>query len=365
VRLKDQFLLDPDVVFLNHGSYGACPRPVLEEYQRWQRELEREPVEFLARRCGGLIAEARAALGDYLGARGDDLVFVPNATTGMNVVARSLQLGPDDEVLTTELEYGAVDFTWDATGARIVRAPLESLWDQVTEATRVLSFSHVASPTGAILPVAELCARARELGLLAVVDGAHAPGHVAVDLAAIGADAYSGNGHKWLCAPKGAGFLWARPELQPRLDPLVVSWGWPETEFAKRHEWQGTRNPAAFLSVPAAIEVQREWGWDEVRPRCHALVERFVQECGLPAAATEFGQMVAVELPAGTHVEELQRRLFDEHRIEVPCFEHDGRPLLRISVQGYNDEGDIEQLVEAMRRELPGAPRRRGAPNAH
>jgi isopenicillin-N epimerase len=229
----------------------------------------------------------------------------------------------------------------------------------------VLSFSHVASPTGAILPVAELCARARELGLLAVVDGAHAPGHVAVDLAAIGADAYSGNGHKWLCAPKGAGFLWARPELQTRLDPLVVSWGWPETEFAKRHEWQGTRDPAAFLSVPAAIEFQQEWGWDEVRAGCHALVERFVQKCGLSAAATEFGQMVAVELPAGTQVEELQQRLFDEHRIEVPCFDHDGRPLLRISVQGYNDEGDIEQLVEAMRRELPGAPRRRGAPNAH
>ena len=327
VHLRDQFLLDPDVVFLNHGSFGACPRPVLEKYQQWQRELEREPVEFLARRWDGLIAEVRGELGDYLGARGDDLVFVSNATTGMNVVARSLRLGPEDEVLTTDLEYGAVDFTWDATGARIVRAPLESLWDHVTEATRVLSVSHIASPTGAILPVAELCARARELGLLAVVDGAHAPGHVPVDLAAMGADAYAGNAHKWLCAPKGAGFLWARPELQERLDPLVVSWGRPETEFAKRHEWQGTRDPAAFLSVPAAIEFQREWGWDEVRARCHALVERFVAASGLQATASEFGQMVAVELPP-CDPDVVQRRLFDEHRIEVPCFDHGGRSRL-------------------------------------
>ena len=259
-HLRDQFLLDSDIVFLNHGSFGACPRPVLEKYQQWQRELERQPVEFLARRFDGLIAEVRGELGDYFSARGDDLVFVTNATTGMNVVARSLRLGPEDEVLTTDLEYGAVDLTWDATEARIVRAPLESLWDHVTEATRVLSVSHIASPTGAILPVAELCARARELGLLAVVDGAHAPGHVPVELAAMGADAYAGNAHKWLRAPKATGFLWARPELQKRLEPLVVSWGRPETEFAKRHEWQETRDPAAFLSVPAAIEFQRQWG---------------------------------------------------------------------------------------------------------
>jgi isopenicillin-N epimerase len=347
--LRDEFLLDPDVVFLNHGSFGACPRPVLEVYQRWQRELELQPVEFLARRSAGLLEEARAALAAYLGARGDDLVFVPNATTGMNTVARSLRLRPEDEVLTTDLEYGAVDLTWEATGARVVRAPTESLWESVSERTRVLSVSHVVSPTGAILPVAELCARARSLGLLVVVDGAHAPGHVPVDLAAIGADAYAGNCHKWLCAPKGAGFLWVRPELQERIDPLVVSWGWPEREFGKRHACQGTRDPAAFLSVPAAIEFQREWGWDEVRARCHALAERFVAGCGLPAAAAEFGQMVAVELPP-CDPESLQRRLYEEHRIEVPCFEHDGRPLLRLSVQGYNDGADVEALLGALAR---------------
>ena len=280
MTLREQFFLDPEVVFLNHGSFGACPRPVLGVYQEWQRELERRPVEFLARRWDGLLAEARAALAAYVGARADDLVFVPNATTAMNTVARALALAPADEVLTTEDEYGAVDLMWGATGARVVRVPAGSLWEHVTERTRVLSISHVASPTGALVPVQELCARAREAGILSVVDGAHAPGQVPVDLGALVADAYAGNCHKWLCAPKGAGFLWARPELQRRIDPLVVSWGWPESEFVKRHAWQGTRDPAAWLSVPAAIEFQREWEWDEVRERCHGLAQRFLELSG-------------------------------------------------------------------------------------
>ncbi|HKP18713.1 MAG TPA: aminotransferase class V-fold PLP-dependent enzyme [Gaiellaceae bacterium] len=321
---------------------------MLEAYQEWQRELERQPAEFLTRRWDSLLWEARVALGSYLGARADDLVFVPNATTAMNTVARSLALEPGDEVLTTDHEYGAVDLTWAATGARVVRRPPESLWEGLSERTRVLSVSHVVSHTGAILPVAELCARAREAGVLAVVDGAHAPGQVPVDLASIGADAYAGNCHKWLCAPKGAGFLWAREELQARIDPLVVSWGWRQEAFGQRHSWQGTRDPAAWLAVPAAIEFQREWGWDEVRRRCHALVERFVASSGLALAGTPFAQMVAVELPP-CDPDAIQRQLYDRHRIEVPCFEHAGGPLLRISVQGYNTEEDVERLVAALR----------------
>lgn len=347
MSLRDEFLLDPDVVFLNHGSFGACPRPVLEAYQGWQRELERRPVEFLGRRWDDLLGEARAALAGYVGARPDDLVFVPNATTAMNTVARSLRLGPDDEVLTSDQEYGAIDLMWEATGARVVRRPLESLWDGVTERTRVLSVSHVVSATGAVADVAALCRRAREAGVLSVVDGAHSPGHVPVDLVAIGADAYAANCHKWLCAPKGAGFLWVREELQGQIDPLVVSWGWPEPGFAERHGWQGTRDPAAWLAVPAAIEFQREWGWDGVRAGCHTLCERFLERSGLAPAGHPFAQMVAVELPA-CDPDEVQRRLRDEHRIEAPCFERNGRPLLRLSVQGYNTEEDVERLVVAL-----------------
>ena len=344
--LRGQFLLDPDVVFLNHGSFGACPRPVFEAYQRWQRELEREPVEFLARRWERLLAEARADLARYVGAQADDLVFVTNAMTGMNTLARSL-VEPGDEVLTSDQEYEAVDAAWEAAGATLVRAPVESLWEHATDRTRVLSLSHVTSPTGLVVPVDEHCRRARGLGILTVVDGAHAPGHVPIDLAALGADAYTGNCHKWLCAPKGAGFLWVREELQPRIDPLVVTWGWDEPEFTKRHLRSGTRDPAAWLAVAAAIEFQREWGWDDVRARCHALVERFGEASGLPVVTDAFGQMASFELPPGDP-EAVQLRLWDEHRIEVPCFDWNGRPLLRLSVQGYNTEEDVERLVAAL-----------------
>lgn len=183
------------MVFLNHGSFGACPRPVFEEYQRWQRELERQPVEFLDRRWDELLGEARALLAGSLGARAEDLVFVPNATTGVNTVARSLRLGPDDEVLTTDHEYGAIDLTWEATGARVVRRPIESVWEGVSDRTRVLAVSHVTSPTGIVVDVGELCRRARAAGIIGVVDGAHGPGHVPVGLGALGADAYAGNCH--------------------------------------------------------------------------------------------------------------------------------------------------------------------------
>lgn len=345
MSLRDQFLLDPEVTFLNHGSFGACPRPVFEAYQGWQRELEREPVEFLARRCEELLGEARGALGAYVGARADDLVFVTNAMTGMNTLVRSL-VEPGDEVLTSDQEYGAVDAAWEAAGAVLVRAPLDSLWEHAGERTRVLSLSHITSPTGEIVPVAEHCREARSRGLLSVVDGAHAPGHIDLGLGALGADAYTGNCHKWLCAPKGAGFLWVRPELQARVDPLVVTWGWDEAAFAERHLRSGTRDPAAWLSVPAAIEFQREHGWDDVRARCHALVERFEQASGLRRVSRAFGQMAAFELEADPA--QTQRRLWDEHRIEVPCFEWNGLPLLRLSVQGYNTEKDVDRLAAAL-----------------
>ena len=337
------------MVFLNHGSFGACPRPVLEEYQRWQRELERQPVEFLGRRWDELLGEARAALARYVGARPDDLVFVPNATTAMNTVARSLRLGPDDEVLTSEHEYGAIDYVWEATGASVVRRPLESLWDGVSERTRVLSIQPRR--------VADRGRRRRRRRPLPAGAGRRDP-------LGRGRRARAGPGARRprlarrrrlrgqlpqvaVRAEGRAGFLWVREELQQRIDPLVVSWGWPKEQFGERHGWQGTRDPAAWLAVPAAIEFQREWGWDEVRERCHALAERFLESSGLSPAGRPFAQMVSVELPP-CNPEEVQRRLREEHSIEVPCFERNGRALLRLSVQGYNGEEDVDRLSSAL-----------------
>jgi isopenicillin-N epimerase len=374
VALRDEFLLDPDVVFLNHGSFGACPRPVFETYQRWQLELERRPVEFLGRRLEGLLAEARARLAAYVGARADDLVFVPNATSALTVVARSLPLEPGDEILATDHEYGACDLLWrhvcNRAGASYVKAPVplpvttreeivEAVSSRLTPRTRALFVSQVTSPTALVLPVAELCSRARAAGVLAVVDGAHGPGQLPLDLDSLGADVYAGNCHKWLCAPKGSGFLWARPEAQEWLEALVVGWGFgDDATFLTRNERQGTRDPAAFLTVPTAIEWQEANGWDEARARCRALArlarDRLAELTGTPPLAPDglLAQMTSALLPP-CDGKQLQRRLYDEHRVEVPVYEWNGQALLRASFQGYNGEDDLERLLAALARLLP------------
>jgi len=336
-----EWLLDPGVTLLNHGSYGACPEPVFARYQELQRELERNPVEFLARRFDELTAEARAALATFVGARADDLVFVPNATSGLNAVIRSLNLEPGDEVLTTKHEYGAVTRTWEFVGARLVYPEPEELAAAIGPRTKVVSFSHITSPTALVLPVEEICAAAREAGVLSIVDGAHAPGQLPLDLARLGADIYAGNCHKWLCAPKGAGFLWARPEHQGWIDPLVVSWGYDEG-FVRRHGWQGTRDPAAALAVPAAIEAHRSFDLE----RCRRLAESFHDRLP-PVGPTPAPQMWASEVQTDDP-DGLQRRLFEEHRIEVVVREWEGRSLLRVSIGPYNGAADVERLLDAL-----------------
>ena len=335
------FLLDPDVTFLNHGSYGACPAPVFERYQELQRELERNPVEFLGRRFHELTAEARAALAGFVGARADDLVFVPNSTSGLNAVIRSLRLRPGDEVLTTRHEYGAVMRTWEFAGATLVYAEPERLAEAIGPRTRAVSVSHITSPTALVLPVEEICAAAREAGVLSIVDGAHVPGQLPLDLGRLGADVYAGNCHKWLCGPKGAGFLWARPEHQEWIDPLVVSWGYDEG-FVRRHGWQGTRDPAAALAVPAAIEAHSSFDLE----RCRRLAASFHDRLP-PVGPTPAPQMWASEVDA-PDPEALQRRLFDEHRIEVVVQAWEGRSLLRVSIGPYNEAADVEKLLDAL-----------------
>ena len=252
VPLKEYFLLDPTIIFLNHGSYGATPKPVFEAYQYWQRRLERQPVLFLGRELPALMHESRAALGEYLNADADDLVYIPNATHGINIVARSLKLDPGDEVLTTDHEYGACDYTWEfnceRTGARYVHqsislpvhsedAIVEQFWEAVTPRTKVIYLSHITSSTALQMPVEEICRRAKERGILTVVDAAHAPGQIPVDLQTLGADIVFGNCHKWMLAPKGSAFLYVRREVQDLIDPLVVSWGThptPEIETGSR-----------------------------------------------------------------------------------------------------------------------------------
>ncbi len=386
--LRQEFLLDPDVVFLNHGSFGATPEPVFAEYGRWQRELERQPVEFLGRRAEDLLDEARAAMASYLGCERDNLVFVPNATTGINVVARSFPLQSGDEVVGTDLEYGACEQTWQwfcaKRGACYVKAhiPLPvaapdevvgAIFAAVTPRTRAIFLSHVTSGTALRLPIEEVARRARALGILTVVDGAHAVGQWPVDLAALGVDCYASNFHKWLCAPKGSGFLFAHPDQHAWLESPIVSWGWvdgnahfrTDTPFVSRNQMQGTRDIAAFLSAPSAVTYQRERDWDAVRERCHALAvearDRIAALSGLPQLSPVecpegyrwFLQMAIAPLPAGIDGVELKGRLYDAFRVEVPVTWWNERPFIRVSFQGYNTRDDLEALMAALEDLLP------------
>ena len=373
-NLRKLFLLDPSVTFLNHGSFGATPKSVFYEYQNWQMELERQPVEFLGRRFNDLMAESRAALGIYLGTHADNLVYTQNATISINIVARSLELGAGDEVLTSDHEYGAMDRTWrflsKEHGFTYINQPvsldshtafIDSFWSGVTPRTRVIFLSHITSPTAVIFPLDEIIKRARVAGIITIIDGAHVPGQLALDLDALGADFYGGNLHKWLCAPKGAGFLYARPEMQHLLKPLVVSWGYESetpsgSTFIDHHEWWGTRDLAAFLTVPAAIEFQTKHKWDTVQAACHQLaVDAQTRICNLTGLAplhslTEnwFAQLTAAPLPVDTDLAALKARLYDEQRVEVPLVEWKGMKLIRVSIQGYNSKRDVDHLLNAL-----------------
>ena len=382
--LKEQFLLDPDVVFLNHGSFGAAPKPVFEAYQSWQLRLERQPVLFLGRELDGLLRVARASLGQYLNAEADDLVYVPNATYGVNIIARSLRLKPGDEVLTTDHEYGACDYTWDficgKQAAKYIHQPIslpvcseeeivDQFWRGVTPRTRVIYLSHITSPTALRLPAETICQRARKAGIITIIDAAHSPGQIPVDLQGLGADIVFGNCHKWLLGVKGAGFLYVRPECQKLIEPLIVSWGYHPTaetttgsRFIDLLQWTGTKDPTAALAVPVAIQFMQQHDWDTVRRECHQLLRHALQRIshltGLPPLypfdSDFYSQMGAAPLPTSNLVL-LKKRLYDEFKVEVPLVQWQDRQLIRISVQGYNTQSDLDVLVNALQVLLPQA----------
>ena len=380
--LRDFFQLDPTVTFLNHGSFGATPKPVFEIYQEWQRRLERQPVLFLGRELDALLKESRQALGEYLNAETDDLIYIPNATHGVNIISRSLSLQGGDEILTSDHEYGACDYSWDfscmKTGAKYIRQPIrlpvhteeeivEQFWLGVTPATKAIYLSHITSSTALRMPVEKICQRAKQAGILTMIDAAHSPGQIPVDLQDLGADMVFGNCHKWMLSPKSAAFLYVRKEVQYMVEPLIVSWGFnapAETttgsRFVDLFQWTGTKDPAAALSVPKAIQFMKENDWDEVRHECHLLlrqaIERICRLTGLPPLypldSNFYSQMGIAPLPP-SDIGLLKSRLYDEYKIEIPLIQWQDQQFLRISVQGYNAQADIDRLVEASKVLLP------------
>ena len=345
-------------------------------YQRHQLAVESDPNDYLLRTFAARMAPVRKALADYVHADPNDLVLLANTTTAMNLVARSLHLQPGDEILSSDQEYGAIDKVWEficeQTGARYVRQPLpmpapsaeaiaDAIWAGVTDKTRVLSISHIAAQTSLVLPVAELAARARSRGIVSVIDGAHAPGQIDLDLQAIGADIYIGNCHKWLGAPRASALLYVRRDWHERLEPLVISWGWRPwqpgpSRLVDDHQWPGTFDVAARLAIVEAIDFAKQV-LEPGRQRCHDLVVDFAREahsglglCALGALAAT-AQMVTLALP-DCDAFALGRQLLQDDGIDVAVNKWSGRPHLRVSVQVYNDFAELDRLLQSLHRIL-------------
>jgi isopenicillin-N epimerase len=381
--MKELFLLNPDVIYLNHGAFGATPRAVFKVYQKWQRELERQPTHFFSTILPEKLAQVEQILSRYLNADENSIILLPNVTFAVNMIARSMNLKPGDEILATDHEYGACDLIWrfvcQKTGAKYIQQHLtlpfhskddliEQFWCGINQRTKLIFISHITSPTAMIFPVREICHMAREAGILSFVDGAHAPGQIPVSLKDIDADFYAGNCHKWMLAPKGSAFLYARSDKQHLIEPLIVSWGWGANEstqskntYLDKFVWIGTRDPSAYLSIPSAIQFQEEHQWEKVRTNCHQLLKETIDQINLLtglqpmslAIDDHHAQMGITSLPEISQPSELKSRLYQEYHIEIPITHWNNRFFLRISVQGYNTREDLQKLVIALKSLLP------------
>lgn len=373
--LKSQFLLRDDITFLNFGSFGACAKPVFQQYQAFQLELEQEPVQFITVNGLQYLQESRAALAKYVNCNNEDLVYVTNPSYAVNIIAKSMDLKEGDEVLTTNLEYGACDKTWNyyckKVGANYIRQPItfplttkeqfvEDFFKGLTSKTKLVFISHITSTTGLRLPVEEILSKAKTLGLMTFVDGAHAPGQIDVNLSTLQADIFTGACHKWMMTPKGSSFLYVKKDFQHLFDPLIVSWGYEEslqseTQFLDYHQLQGTRDYSAFLTIPKAIEFMEENNWKEVSKNCRSLVQanaarfcKLLNTTSIAPISDEFlVQLYSVPMKTA-EPQKLQRLLFEKYKIEIPVMQLDDKIFLRYSIQAFNSQEDLDKLYEAI-----------------
>ena len=373
------FLLNPDIHFLNFGSFGACPKPVFENYLYWQRQLEWEPVQMIAFDGIGYLSQSREALAKFIDVDDkDDLVYVTNPSFAVNLIAKNFQLQAGDEILTTDIEYGACDRIWQMycrkSGALYKRQhiPLpvttadafaDAFFSGLTSRTKAIFISHITSATGLIFPVEKIVERARALGLITIVDGAHAPAHVEVSIKKMDPDFYTGACHKWMMAPKGSSFLYAKKSRQEMLqEPLVVSWGYEAikpsgSKFLDYNQMIGTRDFSAFLTVPACIEFMQQYDWTKVAECCHELALEYANAFHAclgtnpisPLNKEWIGQMVSVPIHTN-EPEKLQRLLFEEYKIEVPLMRQGTDVYLRYSIQAFNTRKNLDYLLETLKK---------------
>jgi len=377
LAMRDQWPIEPETTYLNHGSFGPTPLVVRECQQEWQRRLADQPMDFYVRKIEPAWKNARKRLADFVEADENDLVFAENSTAAMNVVANSVSLKPGDQVLLTDHEYGAVFRIWrracqQTTGAEVTTAKLPSRFESpeqvgdsilaaATERTRMLIVSHVTSPTATILPVHAICEEARRRGISVCIDGPHAPAQVPLSINTLACDFYTASLHKWVSAPFGSGFLYVSKPHQEKIEPPLLSWGRlpPQTPDAWWEEfvWQGTRDPSAYLATGAAIDLmERQLGLSIFRARTHFLANyarhRIIELTGLepqtPDSDQWYGSMVGLPLPPG-NAADLQNALWQQYKIETPVIEHNGQRSIRVSCHVYNCHADIDLLVESLR----------------
>jgi isopenicillin-N epimerase len=374
-NLKSQFLLRKDITYLNFGAYGACPKPVLDKYHRIQEEVEEDSTHFIQEKLPEYLKDSRIALSDFLKCNADDMVYVTNPSYAVNIVAKSLRLNPGDEVLTSDLEYGACDRTWEyycrQKGAVYVRQkirfPIESKEDfisqflqGITSKTKLIFISHLTSSTGLRLPVHEICAFAKEKGIPTFIDGAHAPGQVTVNLTELQADYYTGACHKWMLCPKGSSFLYVKKEWQDSLDPLLISWGYnsdnpSNSQFLDYHQMQGTKDYSPFVTVPYAINFMKENNWNSVREECKTITQdnadrfcKLLKATPLCPVTDDFiAQLYSIRLKINAP-ERLHGLLYEKYKIQVPVMPHNDMWYLRYSINAFNSNDDLDKLYKAL-----------------
>jgi isopenicillin-N epimerase len=377
--MKNQFLLREDITFLNFGSFGACPKPIFADYQNWQRILEMEPVQFITVDGYDYLKTSRKALAKYVNCLEKNLVFVTNPTFAINILAKSLKLNPGDEILSTNIEYGAMDRTWEyyceKSGANCIKQKItlplvdkqtviREFFEGFTPKTKVIFISQITSSTALILPVKEICEEAKRRGVITIVDGAHVPGHIELDLQELEADFYTGACHKWMMAPKGCSFLFAKEEFHSLLDPLIISWGYQafapsDSLFFDYHQFNGTRDFSAFLTIPACIDFMEKYDWKTVSDSCKDLLiaeaPRFFELLGskplAPLSKEFFGQICSIPIST-PEPEKLQRLLFEKYNIEIPIMRHGNDIYIRFSIQVFNSQADLEILFVALQEVL-------------
>ena len=373
--MKSQFLLDPAITFLNHGSFGACPKPIFEEYQGFQLELETEPVQFIQKRVVGYLKVAKVCLSKFIGCDASDFFFTPNPTVAVNTIMRSLKLHEGDEILTTNHEYGAMDRTFHffckKYGTKYIRQEitlpiiskeqiLTEFWKGYTSKTRIIFLNQISSATAIIFPVKEICDKARELGLITIIDGAHVPGQIDLNISDLNPDFYTGTLHKWMLAPKGSSFLYVKKTFQDQIEPLVVGWGYEslnpsESKFLDYHEYQGTRDISAFLCTPTVIDFLEKNNWKSVAKNSRKIVlANYQRFCNLlktnpicPITEEFLGQMASIPINTVNPVE-LKELLYNKYKIQIPIMPLNGNFYLRYSINGYNSQEDLDVLYNAL-----------------